>query len=327
MEYSIKQCEQCGGEIPWNKADYPKRYARKRFCSKTCMNYNRNGAYSQLRPDGTWADDSITTKHICSFSTGLGSALTVEKVRERYGDESVVIVFMDTLMEDDDNYRFMEDMKKRWDGIEFIVLTEGRTPYEIAEAERAIPSIMMASCSRVLKMRMFARFLGDYNPSTTVIHIGFDYSEVHRCKPVRENYSKRGYTVDFPLLWRPIEKRPFEQVCRDDYGIEPPRMYDMGFSHANCGGTCVKQGQGTWAKTLANFPERYAKVERWELWMRDTVERCAGHSMLSRRVGGEHVDLTLEQFRLEIEAGAISDEDLDEPCISCGIGVIEFDEE
>lgn len=33
----MKQCQVCGNEIPWVKDDYPKRYQRKRFCSRQCQ--------------------------------------------------------------------------------------------------------------------------------------------------------------------------------------------------------------------------------------------------------------------------------------------------
>lgn len=32
----LRHCEYCGGEIPWVDADYPKRYAKKRFCKTSC---------------------------------------------------------------------------------------------------------------------------------------------------------------------------------------------------------------------------------------------------------------------------------------------------
>lgn len=47
----IRPCEQCGGDIPWNKADYPARYAKKRFCSKTCVNLGRNPMYNISLPN------------------------------------------------------------------------------------------------------------------------------------------------------------------------------------------------------------------------------------------------------------------------------------
>lgn len=38
MQRSVNFCQVCGGEIPWATDDYPKRYARKRYCSQVCIN-------------------------------------------------------------------------------------------------------------------------------------------------------------------------------------------------------------------------------------------------------------------------------------------------
>ena len=67
--------------------------------------------------------------------------------------------------------------------------------------------------------------------------------------------------VLIPLLWKPYELRKYPAVARADWGIEPPRMYDLGYTHANCGGRCCKQGWGDWLRTLLNWPARYAEVE------------------------------------------------------------------
>jgi len=61
--------------------------------------------------------------HIVSFSTGLSSALTAARVLERYGRENVEIVFLDTGIEDDDNYRFMRDFESRF-GVRYVTWAE-----------------------------------------------------------------------------------------------------------------------------------------------------------------------------------------------------------
>ena len=216
--------------------------------------------------------DSI---HVVSFSTGLSSALTVERVLARHGAESMRVVFMDTLAEDGDNYRFMADMGERWTraGLEIVTLTEGRTPYQVGEDHNMIPNQRIAPCTEELKIWQFTRWLETITDPVTV-HIGYDFSEVHRCKATRANYEKRGYAVDFPLLWQPIEHRPLTEVARQDWGIEPPRTYAMGFSHANCLALgCVKMGIGDWTRFLIHFPERYAITEAWEREMRQHPKR------------------------------------------------------
>lgn len=101
-------------------------------------------------------------------------------------------------------------------------------------------------------------------------------------------------------------------------------MYALGYSHANCGGTCVKQGQGDWLRTLINFPDRYNEAEEWEQQMRKHPNR-RDYAILRDRRGGKLKPLTLRQFRLEYEQGLKTQPtllDLSSNCIVCGIGVV-----
>ena len=203
-------------------------------------------------------------KHIVSLSSGLSSAITADRVLKKY--ENVELVFMDTLIEDKDNYRFLDELKEMWK-IPIITLIEGRTPYEVSKDAQIIPNNKIAPCTFRLKIEPFKNYLQSINGDIT-IHIGYDYSEIHRCERTEKSYNKHGWAVDFPLLWKPIEFRTYEQVSREDWGIEPPRMYKLGYSHANCGGMCVKQGWSDWERTLINFPEKYKEVSEWERGMR-----------------------------------------------------------
>jgi 3'-phosphoadenosine 5'-phosphosulfate sulfotransferase (PAPS reductase)/FAD synthetase len=93
--------------------------------------------------------------HIVSFSSGLSSALAVERVLARYGPEPVRVVFMDTLIEDDDNYRFLDEMEARWLDVyelsEVERIAEGRTPYEVHD--NYVPSQKRARCTYMLKIQ------------------------------------------------------------------------------------------------------------------------------------------------------------------------------
>ena len=300
-------------------------------------------------------------KHIVSFSTGLSSALTVERVLERYGTDNVDIVFMDTLAEDEDNYRFFGDCQARWNK-EIIVLTDGRTPRQVAEDKQIIPNQKIAPCTFELKIKMFREWLkkqnyeGYYLPpvpasfdlyddggpvrtrenyistermqhDAITIHIGYDIFEAHRCEATRKNYETEGWLVDFPLMWKPLEHRPYSQVVRDDWGIEPPRTYAMGFNHANCLGDtfCFKVGVGDAIRVLINFPDQYKRAEDWEEMMRDHPVR-KDYSILRDQTGGTVKPLPLKKLRERWEAKKDTQPtlfDLDQrspACVSCGIG-------
>ena len=259
--------------------------------------------------------------NIGSFSSGLSSAVACDRLLRVHPD--AWIVFEDVLIEDDDNYRFMADCERRWER-KIIVLKEGRSPYEVSRAGRVIPNSLLAPCSHRLKIELFKAWLLTLPDQEITIHIGFDYTELERMDRSRKGYAEMGYTVDFPLEWTPRDFRPYKQIVKDDWGIEPPRMYRMGYTHANCGGRCCKQGQGDWIRTLINFPDRYAQIEKWEQDMRQLSEKHGKRSICKRIVGKEVQALTLEQLRQEYEAveGRMDLCTLDEqsPCVVCGIG-------
>lgn len=256
-------------------------------------------------------------KQVVSFSTGLLSAIVAARIMERYGEESTLLVFMDTQIEDADNYRFMEEFK-RYFGIPIVILSEGRTPYQVARDAQIIPNHQIAPCTFKLKIDIFKRYLASLEDDF-VIHIGYDFQEMHRVERTKKQYESEGWAVDFPMLWKPIERRKYTQVAIEDWGIKPPRMYALGYSHANCGGVCVKQGMGDWRRTIVNFPDRYAEVEQWEAKMRNHPVR-KDYAIIRDRSGGKTTPVTLTEFRERTEnslGNMFSDEFT---CVSCGIG-------
>jgi hypothetical protein len=53
-------------------------------------------------------------KHIIQFSGGICSFFAAKRVVKKYGKENVILLFCDTLIEDEDLYRFIEDTKNIW---------------------------------------------------------------------------------------------------------------------------------------------------------------------------------------------------------------------
>lgn len=79
------------------------------------------------------------------------------------------------------------------------------------------------------------------------------------------------------------------------------RAYRQGFEHDNCGGFCVKAGQGHFALLLRERRARYLEHEEEE----QRLIRYLGKdvAILRDRRGGETKPLTLREFRERIEAG------------------------
>lgn len=232
--------------------------------------------------------------YIVSLSGGVASAVATDRAIERYGRGVITLWFADTGWEDDDLYRFLADLMKRWGG-EFIRYCDGRTPLEVAEYEQIIPNQKHAPCSRSLKIRPFVKFLTAHpKPVTTLL--GLDWKEQHRMEAPRKNYEAIGdVTVDYPLMWKPLEYRPYQEVVRS-WGIEPPRLYAHGFPHNNCGGRCVKQGLKEWVRLRQQFPERFAEVRAWEQAQRAKGGPRASYGMVRDRTGGDVKSMTLAEL-------------------------------
>lgn len=230
--------------------------------------------------------------HIVSLSGGISSALAADRVINRYGRVNVTLWFADTSWEDEDLYRFVDDCMARWGG-ELVRYQDGRTPLEVAEDVSFIPNQKRAPCTRILKIEPFTKFLQVHNKPLT-IHLGLDWSEMHRMDAPKRNYEAiEGVTVDFPLMWKPYEMRNYFDVVRLEWGIKIPRLYEMGFPHNNCGGRCVKQGIREWKRLRINMPDRFDEVRDWEQAQRAKGGARADYAIARRTVRGETIPLPL----------------------------------
>lgn len=107
--------------------------------------------------------------------------------------------------------------------------------------------------------------------------------------------------MEAPLCSAPyLSKRDMADLARSR-GIEPPRLYALGFAHNNCGGGCVKAGIGHFAHLYRALPCVYAEWERREQSLRDDLGKDV--SILTDRSGGQRVPLTLRELRERLEGG------------------------
>jgi 3'-phosphoadenosine 5'-phosphosulfate sulfotransferase (PAPS reductase)/FAD synthetase len=237
-------------------------------------------------------EEQFPTLHIVSLSSGVSSALAADRF------PNAEMVFMDTHWEDEDNYRFLLELcqKREW---KVDYLSVGKTPLQVAEGAQIIPNQKIAPCTRVLKIEPFVEYVKGWQNLgyRVVIVLGMNHTERKRTYAPIKNYAKIGAQVCFPLIETP-NLHPLETVR--SWGIEPPRMYGMGYKHANCGGRCVKQGQRDWRRTLDNFPDRFTESESWEAKMQEDP-RFSDYAFLRDESGGEVKAKSLKTFRGEIE--------------------------
>jgi hypothetical protein len=241
--------------------------------------------------------DQTDLLHVVQFSTGIGSAEVARRVVGEHGAERVELLTADTLVEDDDNWRFARQVVALL-GVRWTVLAEGRTPMKAGRDSRVVPNNRMAVCSRVLKRDLLRAHIDkNYDPANTVIHLGFDWTEPHRFKAAAPHWEP--WTIDAVLTRPPYTHKGKLLEEWRERGIEPPILYAQGFSHANCGGACVRGGQAQWNLLLNVNRNRYLQWESEEEATRDLLGKDV--SILRDRSDGQTVPLTLRRFRQERE--------------------------
>jgi hypothetical protein len=242
-------------------------------------------------------------RHVVMFSGGLLSWAAAKRVVERHGTADVVLLFTDTLVEDEDTYRFLGEAAADV-GAPLVRLADGRTPWELFRDERMIGNNRAAVCSRVLKQEQARKWLSaNRDPAGTAIYLGYDWNEGHRVGPAQRAWAP--WRVECPMCEPPLLGRHEVLALLSRAGIRNQRLYELGAHHANCGMACVRGGQGQWLHLLKTFPERFAQEERQEQALREHLGKDV--SILRDRRGGRTVPLTLLDLRRRAEAGGQCD--------------------
>lgn len=246
-------------------------------------------------------------KRLVQFSTGLGSAEVGRRAVQTYGVENVVLLTADTLVEDEDNWRFAREARVLMGQPEWVILADGRTPMQAGRDARVVPNNRFAVCSRILKRELLRTWIdANCDPAEVVIQLGFDWTEPQRHDAAAPLWQP--FVVESPLMHPPYAHKSALMTEWAKLGVRPPRLYDYGFSHANCGGACVRGGQAQWELLLTVNRDRYLTWEREE----ETTRQLLGKdvTILRDRSGGRFRPLSLREFRLRLEAdGTLFDVD------------------
>ena len=240
----------------------------------------------------------MPTKRIISFSGGLGSFASAHLTIQKYGKENTVLIFTDTKTEDEDLYRFLDETKNAL-GCELITLADGRNIWEVFTDVRFHGNSRIDPCSRVLKRELFKKHIKDnYKIDEISIVFGIGSDESHRMTAITNNWMP--YQVEAPLIETKLTREEILDIL-DNYKIKPPRLYDLGFAHNNCGGFCVKTGQKQMKLLLEKLPARYKYHEEQQ----EKLFKHLGkeHGFIKKVINNEMRYLTLKQFREMIEAG------------------------
>lgn len=241
-------------------------------------------------------------RHVVMFSGGIGSWAAAKRVAAAHGTADMTLLFTDTRIEDEDLYRFLNEAAANI-GAPLVTIAEGRSPWHVFFDERFLGNSRADPCSKILKRQQADKWLRENcDPADTTVYVGIDWSESHRYTALRDLRAADGWRYEAPMCDAPyISKADMLGWLRQE-GIRPPRLYELGFSHNNCGGFCVKAGQGHFANLLRTMPERYAKHEAMEQALRTYLGKDV--SMLTDRRGdGKKKVFTLKQLRERIECG------------------------
>lgn len=238
------------------------------------------------------------TRHVVMFSSGAASAVAAKRVAAQQGTDSLVLLFCDVLGEDADNYRFLAEAAA-WVGGTLVRVADGRTIWQVFRDRRLLGNHRLAPCSVSLKQQVAERWLQAHaDPADTVRYVGFDWNEPHRLANLRRALPQ--WRIEAPLMAPPyLTKADMLDELRAA-GIAPPRLYDLGFPHANCGGGCVRAGSSHWLHLLRVLPDRFAVREAEEQAMRAYLGKDV--AMLTDRSGGDRRPLTLATLRARHEA-------------------------
>ncbi|WP_419879438.1 hypothetical protein [Brevibacillus centrosporus] len=213
--------------------------------------------------------------HIIFFSGGKSSFSVADWVKTNYPSDNIVLYFTDTLWENFDLYRFIYEASDKLQ-LPMLIHSAGLNPVELMFERKLVFNSMIGDCSKVLKMRVAADFLkkgqrpaiekwrnkqylkADDFVTEATLYFGIGFEEMHRQGAIVKNW--RPFKVEMPLIDHII----YHDEVLKRHQIRQPTLYDLGFSHNNCNGRCVKAGQGHYRNLKQKMPDVFGKIMEQE---------------------------------------------------------------
>ncbi|MFD5881032.1 adenine nucleotide alpha hydrolase family protein [Streptomyces yangpuensis] len=241
-------------------------------------------------------------QHVVQFSGGVGSALSALHLAERVDPNTMTLLIADTKAEDEDLWRFSRDLAELI-GVPLTTVSDGRDPWQLFRDQRFLANDRLALCTKHLKQIPCRTWMqNNAPPETSIAYVGIEPTKKDRPRAAAITRNWAPWRVEFPLLDGPDRTKADLLDELRERGLTPPRLYEMGFEHNNCGGACVRAGQRQWCNLLDVFPERYARAEAEEEGIRTYLDKDV--SILRRIREGVPQRLTLAQLRREQEAAS-----------------------
>ena len=192
------------------------------------------------------------------WSGGITSAVACKIGVDLYGKENMRIIFIDTMNEHDDTYRFMKDCAE-WYGIEIETIKHDKfnSIEEVWIKNKALNNATGAICSSTLKKTVREKWQKDNTWEHQIF--GFDLKESKRALGMVLNHPKT--KPIFPLMMYGLNKEDCIKRVQEA-NIIVPSAYTLGYLNNNCLGKnfgCVQGGIGYWQKILRDNKEAFDK--------------------------------------------------------------------
>lgn len=250
--------------------------------------------------------------YIVSFGGGATSYLALRRTIEKHGRENTIAVFADVGQvrdhldrvvsgEDDDLFRFMAEVEEL---LQFKITRlkheHFKDIWDVFFKERMMGSSRLDPCSKHLKRGLLDAWIkARYTPENSIRVLGLDWTEPERVETYKKAIAP--WPTYFPLCEQPfMTKASIVDSLRCD-GIEPPNLYELGFSHNNCGGFCVKMGHNQAWRLWRALPHVYDHHEQQEQKFRAWIGKDVA-ILKDRRNKGTR-PLTLKELRIRFENG------------------------
>lgn len=264
-----------------------------------------------------------TDNVVVMFSGGIGSWASAKRILDVVPPENVTCLFSDVkgdnpdphIGEDEDTYRFIDDAIAEL-GCKYVRVADGRDIWQVFKDRRFLGNSRQANCSNTLKQAPAKKWLKENTtPETHTIAIGIDWTETHRVPAIEKAYLP--YRTLFPMCEPPYLDKQQMIDWASECGVRPPRLYELGFAHNNCGGGCVRSGQGQFRRLLDVMPERFDVWATKEQEVREYLGKDV--TILKETKKGVRKNLTL----VDLRSRSLAQCDLDDVG-GCGCFVEDF---
>ena len=210
-------------------------------------------------------------QEIVFYSYGICSAYIACRLQDECGKP--ICLFSDTKREDEDTYRFGQEVVQRW-GLNLQEASHGGDLWDWFAEHNMIPARQLSPCSLHFKILPSRAYLHEHFESQgipAVVSVGYDITEQSRVDKFLAHWDFKHIAVRFPLLeWGVSKQQCFGYFAQ--HGITPPRIYKH-FRNANCL-PCKNFRKPDWIALAYHFPEKFAEAASFEMkedlrWMQD----------------------------------------------------------